>query len=142
MNDHEAQRIAAAMHELRPDWPARSILTLIRKHFADKPRRDVTVALAWVACESASATPGRVLESGPWWKAAAGDDHGSPRHPFVRAETCGICSLPRHACELRWAHDHPFESLAHPDRRTVTAERVRELRQVIAARREDPDGAA
>lgn len=70
MNDHEAQRIAAAMHQLRPDWPAASVLTLIRKSLLDRPRRDVTVALAWVACEANSHTPARVLEVGPWWKAS------------------------------------------------------------------------
>jgi hypothetical protein len=70
MNTHEAERIAAAMHEARPDWPTSSVLTLIRKSLLDKPRRDVFVALAWVASEPNSHTPARVLESGPWWRAA------------------------------------------------------------------------
>ena len=71
MNEHEIERIADAMHRLRPDWPIKQLRTLLSDdRLADRPRRDVTVALAWVACESGTANPYRVLESGPWWKAA------------------------------------------------------------------------
>lgn len=108
MNEHEAQRIAAAMHQLRPDWPASSLLTLIRKNLMDRPRRDVTVALAWVACESGTATPARVLESGPWWRAAAVEGTATARREWPDdAHRCSVCSLPRERCVQLWT-DHEF----------------------------------
>jgi hypothetical protein len=70
MNENEADRIAAAAHALRPDWPLASLRTLLaRPEIATRARRDVAVALTWVACESATKTPARVLEAGPWWLA-------------------------------------------------------------------------
>ncbi len=52
MNDHEIERIAAAMNMLRPDWPKAQLKTLLKdERITDRPRRDVSVALAWVACE-------------------------------------------------------------------------------------------
>jgi hypothetical protein len=91
MNDHEAQRIAEAIHALRPDWPTASLLTLIRKKLADKPRRDVAVALAWVACEPDTHTPVRVLEAGPWWRAVAVEGSPNARQPYDPATFCHIC---------------------------------------------------
>jgi hypothetical protein len=112
MNDHEAQRIAAAMHELRPDWPASSLLTLIRKHLIGKPRRDVTVALAWVACESGTATPARVLEAGPWWRAVGVDGTGAVgRHPFDPKATCSTCGKSEADCRRNPHAEHEFISI-------------------------------
>jgi hypothetical protein len=113
MNDHEAQRIAAAMHVLRPDWPTASILTMIRKNLIDRPRRDVTVALSWIACEANSHTPARVLESGPWWIAVGVDGTTTNRPGKVDpANRCGICSKPRDRCQRERVadDDHVFEA--------------------------------
>lgn len=91
MNDLEAERVAAAIHELRPDWPRTSLLTLIRSKLIQKPRRDVIVALGWVAADETSKTPARVLETGPWWKAAGvegGGSHGALAH---RGPWCKNC---------------------------------------------------
>jgi len=91
MNDHEIERIADAMNRLRPDWPVRSLRTLLSKPaLATRARRDVTVALAWVACESGTATPARVLENGPWWRAAAVEGALVNRHPKP-ADACHTC---------------------------------------------------
>lgn len=111
MNDHEAQRIAAAMHELRPDWPTSSLLTLIRKNLIDKPRRDVTVALAWVACESNSHTPARVLESGPWWKAVGIEGATTHRQPFDPRQTCNVCGKSEADCRRNPHGEHEFHSI-------------------------------
>ena len=71
MNENEIDRIAAMGNVLRPDWPLASLRTLLTKHeLKVRPRRDVAVALAWIACESATKTPARILEAGPWWIAA------------------------------------------------------------------------
>jgi len=83
MIDHEIDRIAAAINRLRPDWPAASLRTLLSgPALRDRPRRDVAVAMTWVACDSATLTPARILEAGPWWKAAAVESpEGTYRHP-------------------------------------------------------------
>jgi hypothetical protein len=116
MNDHEAQRIADALHAARPDWPARSLLTLIRKHLIDRPRRDVFVALAWVASEPASHTPARVLESGPWWRAAGVEGTVANRpEPWEPDKICTTCSGTREQCDNRPRYaddDHEFVSRA------------------------------
>ena len=127
MNDHEAQRIAHAANAMRPDWPTASVLTLIRANLMDRPRRDVAVALAWVACESGSHTPARVLESGPWWTAAAvaGDTTGR-REPYDPATHCSVCSK---ADDHRHPDDHPFESAITRARR-LAAEARRDLPRV------------
>lgn len=130
MDDHEAQRIAAAMHAARPDWPASSLLTLIRKKLIDKPRRDVLVALAWVASEPASATPARVLEQGPWWKAAGveGTATGKRDWPDDSAR-CSVCSLHHDRCRQLWADDHEFlPSNVKPE--TDVARAVQGLRDI------------
>lgn len=113
MNDHEAQRLAAMAHALRPDWPTTSLLTLIRKNLIDRPRRDVAVALTWVACETTTHTPARVLETGPWWQAAAveGATHVG-RREYNESDTCSTCSYSEQVCQSRWADDHPFVSVA------------------------------
>lgn len=112
MEDHEVERIAAAMHVARPDWPARQIKTLIRDNLLHRPRRDVLVALAWVASEPASHTPYRVLENGPWWRATATEGAAPSREPFDARTTCGICGKTRLNCERNPYGDHAFESQA------------------------------
>jgi hypothetical protein len=97
MNEHEMDRIADAMHRLRPDWPVKSIRALLAKpELASRARRDVTVALAWVACESDSHTPARVLENGPWWRAAGVEGSVTKRHPRPEdaCRTCGAAWSP------------------------------------------------
>jgi hypothetical protein len=88
----------------------------------DRPRRDVFVALAWVACEASSATPYRVLEAGPWWRAAAVDGAMAKRAPFDAATHCGVCSEVRERCRLLWGDDHEFEPAAHARARKGTVD--------------------
>lgn len=108
MNETEIGRIAAAAAMLRPDWPASSIRTLLqRPELINRPRRDVAVALTWVACETATKTPARVLEAGPWWTASP---EGGPRQraPYDPSSTCAICSQSQSECRRRWHDDHEF----------------------------------
>ena len=113
MNEHEIERIASAMHALRPDWPAASLRTLIAKKLGDRPRRDVTVALAWVACESGTATPARVLEAGPWWKAAGVEGTAQTRDPYDANRFCHVCGKSSHP----GPSDHEFETVVEHERR-------------------------
>lgn len=67
MTKTELVRLAAMASSLRPDWPARSVLTFLTKEVPMRAYRDVAVALAYVACDEATTTPKRLLEPGPWW---------------------------------------------------------------------------
>jgi hypothetical protein len=123
MNQHEIERIAAALHQARPDWPVQQLRTLLADKLADKPRRDVFVALAWVACESGTASPYRVLETGPWWKAAGveGASTGGRRDWPDDGHRCRTCSQDRAGHDRLNANtppdeDHPWET-AVGDRR-------------------------
>lgn len=114
MNEHEITRIAAAMNQLRPDWPLKQLGTLLRDdRMVTRPRRDVTVALSWVACEAGTSSPYRVLENGPWWKAAGIEGAATNREPFDQTTFCHICGKPERRCQsTRIADDdHTFESV-------------------------------
>ena len=133
MIEHEIQRIAAAANQLRPDWPIRQLLTLLNDpRLSDRPRRDVTVALAWVACENGTSSPYRVLESGPWWIAAAADGQTTGRRePFDPMRFCSTCNKPN---DQRHPADHAFVSAAEHRahrRAAPTADRLDQCRQAI-----------
>lgn len=105
MRQHEAERIAAAINVARPDWPTKQLLTLLSDDRINKrPRRDIFVALAWIAAEPESTAPYRVLESGPWWAAAAAEHvRSATEEPEVIApeHKCAICSMHRVECQRR-----------------------------------------
>lgn len=97
MTKTEAERIAAQGHALRPDWPLASLMTILAAH-RTKAYRDVAVALAWIATDPQTQTPGRLNESGPWWKATqAGEPTFTTvnlrctEHPTEPAGRCGPC---------------------------------------------------
>lgn len=140
MNEVEISRIAAAISDLRPDWPAASIRSLLnRPELKNKPRRDVAVALTWVACEADTKTPARVIEAGPWWRAAASETGGGtvthtgktigPRHGDPR-EVCATCDMWRADCESRRATSgHEF--VARINAPVAAATPVAELRSLV-----------
>ena len=117
MNENEIERIAHAANALRPDWPIGSIRTLLSKpELAHRPRRDVAVALTWVACESKSKTPARVLEAGPWWQAVADPSEGGA--PRIDDRTrCYHCNYPEPSCRRLRELDplDPHEFVARGD---------------------------
>lgn len=67
-----AERIAASVHAIRPDWPIASLITLITRDLVNWPVIEVHLGLHWVAIEQkpdgtwVSQTPARVKEAGPW----------------------------------------------------------------------------
>ena len=85
MTKTEAQRIAQAINALRPDWPTTSLLTFIAANLRERAYRDVAAALAWVAADETTTTPGRVLSAGPWWSSNGSD---VPLPPSSRDTTC------------------------------------------------------
>ena len=103
MEYQEMQRAANSANALRPDWPARSLLTLIRDNLAARPYRDVVLALGWVATDPTTRTPARVLQDGPWWeigrpatkpatKTTHVPEHPCPDHPQHRSWACPECA--------------------------------------------------
>lgn len=136
MNEHEIGRIAAAMNQARPDWPVKQLKTLLADPgLVDRPRRDVFVALAWVACESGTSSPYRVLESGPWWRAVAVEGTTAPRNPFDPERDCDVCARP---ASVHRDHDgHAFISALDATRRRETdaekaAEALAYAREAVA----------
>jgi len=81
----EAERLAAMGNALRPDWPVRSLMTLLAE-FRDRAYRDVAVAVAYIATDPQTTTPGRLRESGPWWRTT--EEQRTP--PVGRATPCGV----------------------------------------------------
>ena len=69
--DNEIQRLAAATNAIRPEWPIKSLITLISRDHAARPYRDLAVALAWIATDAQTKTPARLAEAGPWWTATS-----------------------------------------------------------------------
>lgn len=97
MTKIELHRLAGALATLRPEWPPASLQTFLERHFAHRPLRDAAVVLVSCALDPATSTPARVLEAGPWWKAAAAD-RGTvvptvkcPTHYVEHAGTCPAC---------------------------------------------------
>lgn len=120
MNDHEKTRIAAAVNQLRPDWPTASLRTLMaRPGLANRPRRDVAVALTWIACDAKTHTPARVLEAGPWWQAVAVEGTTASRNPFDPSSSCDECSQPEHRHTP--LSGHAYESVVDANRRRDAA---------------------
>jgi hypothetical protein len=118
MNDNEKDRIAAATNALRPDWPTKSIRTLLDgPQLTNRSRRDVAVALAWVACDSASKTPARVLEAGPWWAATNTEDSPAIRPPKP-SEACADCGR-REDDHSQWS-EHTYRPLSQASRNRTT----------------------
>lgn len=126
MNEHEIERIAAAANQLRPDWPIAQLRTLLKGDgLVNRPRRDVSVALAWIACEAGTSSPYRVLEAGPWWRAAGVEGTIAPRppRPMSACRTCGREYRPDPPC-----CDHPTQRVDVAD----TAAHVAAVRAAIA----------
>jgi hypothetical protein len=120
LNETQIARLAGMAANLRPDWPQSSLFTFITRNLTSYAYRDAAVMLAWVATDDQTATPKRVLEAGPWRKAARPD--GAPRP--IQADkdgTCGTCYERRDVCRTRWAGDHDYVPLSQISRHSVPA---------------------
>lgn len=111
INDNDLQRLAAAAHALRPDWPIKSLLTYLHAQHVGRPYRDLAVALAWVAADTATKTPKRLEQAGPWWDAAVAGDAtraATPTRPAdtsftsLRCEKCGFLVVRHQRPDGEW----------------------------------------
>lgn len=107
----DAERLAGAIHSVRPEWRTSSLVTLISE-FKDRALRDVACALMWIALERdhegkpINHTPQLIREEGAWWieaqyageiaavRARAEDDRRARRHAVEdRLQAAAECSL-------------------------------------------------
>lgn len=109
----EIERIAAAMHALRPAWRTDSLRTFLTKHHADRPFADLAVAAVAVTLDERTTTPHLLNQHGPWWVAAyEASRHGTPTvgpgleprcekpgHEHELARNCRCCASERLAGE-------------------------------------------
>jgi hypothetical protein len=112
LDETQVHRLAGMAHALRPDWPVKSLVTFIDANLTARAHRDVAVALAYVACDPKSATPKRILEAGPWWRATAVE--GNTTRPPKREEACAICGREQIQHGLHAEHD--FTDVDHASR--------------------------
>ena len=64
------ERIAAAMHAVRPSWRTDSLVTYLTKHHGDRPFADLAIAAVVVCLDERTNTPLLLSQQGPWWQAA------------------------------------------------------------------------
>lgn len=106
----EAQRLAAALNQLRPDWGASGLMTVIGdQRLVHRPMVDVAVAFVALALDPQTRKPTRIFETGPWWLLAAprANEHNTSAH--IRrpaADDCDVCHQPRHP-----DNDHAYVQL-------------------------------
>jgi hypothetical protein len=116
LSRNEIERLASAIHGLRPDWPVASLVEFISRRDT-RPLLDLTVELCWVAQLPDTKTPGRIDEDGPWKSAVRSARPASMTsllEPVDFGTACTVCLKPR---EHLWhggtgtVSDHDF---AHP----------------------------
>jgi hypothetical protein len=159
----QAERLAAAVHYLRPDWPIKQIATMIMTDLSDYPLRDLGVALTYIALDQnldgswASNSPYRIKEQGPWLTAGP-TDHQIRRDQQVQHEEalaemrvreqaiarCPYCDDRGYLNGSRCPHEDPEQRAA---RVHTYAEQAREALAAARARAqalsaETTDGAA
>lgn len=91
---NELERIAAAAHALRPDWPLPSLLTHLKANHGTRPYRDLAVAMAWIATDPDTKTPARLKENGPWWEATVPPPAATASATSRNTRVCGRCRYP------------------------------------------------
>lgn len=84
----EIQRVAAAMHALRPEWNPRSLATFLERHQAHRAYGDLAIAAAHVATDPRTKTPELLNQHGPWWRGTTTTDASGP--PPVGSPRCPI----------------------------------------------------
>ena len=107
------ERIAAAMHCLRPEWRVDSLKAFLTKNHADRPFADLAIAAVAVTLDERTQTPQLLNQHGPWWVAAyqasrtptptvgpgAEPRCEKPGHEHELARNCRCCASERLAGE-------------------------------------------
>ena len=116
----DAARIADAITALRPTWTQNRLMGLMADP-AIRGRRqpkDVAAAFAWIALDSETREPTRILEAGPWWGTAdASAQSAGPVYRHTDPRDCGTCNKPEAEC-LKDGHDYAPAFVRNDDRAT------------------------
>lgn len=98
MNKTEAERIAAAVNIIKPDWSAPLLMKVLGDdRMIKRPYADAMLALVACALDPTTEKPGRVHERGNWW-AVVGAVSGQ-QGPTYRAHAPGYCIV----CGDNWS---------------------------------------
>ena len=97
----EHQRIAAAMHAIRPEWNPVSITTYLDRNHLARPYVDLAVAGVVVAMDPTTKTPKLLERHGRWWEAAAAANGEATKLPPRRVP----CEIPNHTGDEAYCHD-------------------------------------
>lgn len=100
----QATALAALLAELRPEWKARSILSMLWQNRSDHPFAELAVAAVRCAVVRSNETPAMIFLDGPHWRAPVAAKPGAPvsasgqdmspeceTHPGTKAWECRYC---------------------------------------------------
>src|ERR1035437_6134649 len=87
--ENQLERLAAMANAIRPEWPVKSLITLLARDHATRPYRDLAVALAWIATDAQTKTPARLAEAGPWWTATSMTEGRGPGQTVMQCAVHG-----------------------------------------------------
>lgn len=117
----EAERIAAAVSALRPDWSEEGVLAILgdERLRIRRTYRDTAVAFIALAADPESAKPTRIFEHGPWWEATKPAVNTSDLLGHNRTDDCAECGRPREG------HHEPDHAYRRPNTGVGMPEKVR-----------------
>lgn len=114
MTPVEIERLAHLTASLRPEWPYKSLHTLLQNFTHSQPHRayiDTAHALVEIALDPKTKNPGRLAENGPWWEARPGGEKPRPVVTGAEIRSCAKCGArysepdSEHTCATRAARD-------------------------------------
>jgi hypothetical protein len=95
ITDQQGRAIAYLLHEIRPDWPVASLMSLIDKHRDVPSLGALIIAATTKAMEASCKTPAPIFHPGSHWIAAAKAHLPSPEpcadHVGQDAHNCRSC---------------------------------------------------
>jgi hypothetical protein len=124
---NEIERLASAIHGLRPDWPVTSLVTFIARRDT-RPLLDLTIELAWVAQSPDTKSPARIDEDGPWKSAVRQQASQTTALEHIDWSTaCHECNQPRdnhRAPDHAWTRPQPPAPVPDNIRQLVKTKKV------------------
>ena len=129
MNQIQIERIAAAIHALRPDWPIPSLKKFVSDR-AHQPMTDLLVQLAIVAVDPETKTPARIDQDGPWKQALGyrpAELNASAHIRHASPDDCGICSRRPEICARDDSHEYAQRNRRGPKADRVVIDEIQKL---------------
>lgn len=109
MNKQEAERIAAVVNLVRPDWSTSLLMTVLgddrMKH---RTYADAIVAMVAMAADTTSKRPGRIHENGRWWMTVTAMAPPTSYHEVTDSD-CLTCGHAKFAHPLSPTDPHQWE---------------------------------